>query len=91
MEMEHANSFKTLVYNTSSSFHRTYQEIFDNLSRDNKGVAEQYQLLVDLIFISYMLAESDLPDGKHETGYLQDTLKNYWSSRMSELMQYVLK
>jgi hypothetical protein len=91
MEMEHANSFKTLVYNTSSSFHRTYQEIFDNLSRDNRGVAEQYQLLVDLIFISYMLAESDLPDGKHETGYLQDTLKNYWSSRMSELMQYVLK
>ena len=91
MEMEHANSFKTLVYNTGSSFHKTYQELFDKLAQENREVAQQYQLLVDLIFISFMLAESDLPDGEHETGYLQDTLKNLWSVRMSELMQYVIK
>ena len=91
MEMEHANSFKTLVYNTGSSFHKTYQELFDKLAQENREVAQQYQLLVDLIFISFMLAESDLPDGEHETGYLQDTLKNLWSVRMSELMQYVIR
>lgn len=90
MEMEHANSFKTLVYNTESSFHRAYKDIFDVISNENHETAKQYQLLIDLVFISYMLAESDLPDGKHETGYLQDTLKSFWSFRMSELMQYVL-
>jgi hypothetical protein len=89
MEMKHANSFKTLIYNTNSKFYQSYREIFDKLSQTNNEVANQYQLLIDLIFVSYMLAESDLPAGQHDTTYIQEMFKNFWTNRMSEVLRYV--
>lgn len=90
MDMQHANAFKTLIYNNNSGFRKNYARFFNLLTQKDEKLARDFEVLVDLIFISYMLGESDLPEGKFDTNYFQNTLKQNWTNRMEEIMQYVL-
>ena len=62
MDMQHANAFKTLIYNNNSGFRKNYARFFDVLAQKDEKLSRDFEVLVDLIFISYMLGESDLPE-----------------------------
>ena len=91
MTMYHTNSFKTLIYNSNSGFRKNYSKFFKSLSEKDSQLAEEVEVLVDIILIAYMLGESDLPDGKFETKFFQDNMKQNWAHRMEEIMQYLME
>ena len=90
MEMQHANAFKTLIYNNNSGFRKNYSKFFTVLAQKDDKLARDFEVLVDLIFISYMLGESDIPEGSYNAVFFQNVMKQNWANRMEELMQYVL-
>jgi hypothetical protein len=90
MDMQHANAFKTLIYNNNSGFRKNYAKFFEVLTSKDEKLARDFEVLVDMIFISYMLGESDMPEGKYDTAFFLGVLKHNWSNRMEEIMQYVL-
>lgn len=91
MTMEHANSFKTLIYNSNSGFRKNYSKFFNMLAEKDSHLAKEFEVLVDVIFLSFMLGESDLPDGEFKTKFFQDNIKQSWAMRMEEIMQYLMK
>ena len=91
MTMEHANSFKTLIYNSNSGFRKNYSKFFNILAEKDARLSKEFEVLVDVIFLSFMLGESDLPDGVFKTKFFQDNMKQSWALRMEEIMQYLMK
>jgi hypothetical protein len=91
MTMEHANSFKTLIYNSNSGFRKNYSKFFNILAEKDARLSKEFEVLVDVIFLSFMLGESDLPDGEFKTKFFQDNMKQSWALRMEEIMQYLMK
>jgi hypothetical protein len=91
MDMQHTNAFKTLIYNNNSGFRKNYARFFEVLTDKDEKLARDFEVLIDLIFISYMLGESDMPEGRYDTNFFQSVLKQNWATRMEEIMQYVLK
>jgi hypothetical protein len=91
MDMQHANAFKTLIYNNNSGFRKNYSRFIEALTGKDEKLASDFEVLIDVIFISYMLAESDMPEGKYDTSFFQNVLKQNWANRMEEIMQYLHK
>lgn len=88
IDIEHGNQLKTLFYNTNSTFYKSYEEILNELKGKNLALAEQYKVLIDLIFVGYMLAESNIdPNEKMDGATFANELKAYWSVNMSKILK----
>ena len=55
IDIEHGNQLKTIFYNTNSTFFKAYSVILDELKGENAELANKYRVLMDLIFVGYML------------------------------------
>ena len=88
LDIKHGNGLKTMIYNTNSTFFRAYKEILQELKdRDNK-LAEDYKVLIDLIFVAYMLAESKvIPESVYEGEEFMEDIKNNWSKELSKILK----
>ena len=77
-----------MIYNTNSTFFRAYKEILQELKdRDNK-LAEDYKVLIDLIFVGYMLAESKVePESESEGEEFMEDIKGNWSKELSKILK----
>ena len=77
-----------MIYNTNSTFFRAYSEILEELKdRDNK-LAEDYKVLIDLIFVAYMLAESKVePESVYEGEEFIEDIKGNWSKELSKILK----
>jgi hypothetical protein len=88
IDIEHGNQLKTLFYNTNSTFYKSYIEILNELKNKNESIAEQYKVLIDLIFVGYMLAESNIdPNEKMDGATFTNELKAYWALHMSKILK----
>jgi len=88
IDIEHGNGFKTIFYNTNSTFYRAYKEILEEIKSKNEQVANDYRVLIDLIFVGYMLAESKLdPDEKIDGASFADEIKQYWALDLSKILK----
>lgn len=88
IDIEHGNQLKTLFYNTNSTFYKSYVEILHELKSKNESIAEQYKVLIDLIFVGYMLAESNIdPNEKMDGSSFTNELKAYWALHMSKILK----
>jgi hypothetical protein len=88
IDIEHGNQLKTLFYNTNSTFYKSYAEILNELKNKNEIIAEQYKVLIDLIFVGYMLAESNIdPNEKMDGATFTNELKAYWALHMSKILK----
>jgi hypothetical protein len=88
IDIEHGNQLKTLFYNTNSTFYKSYEEILNELKSKNASLAEQYKVLIDLIFVGYMLAESNIdPNEKMDGASFANELKAYWALNMSKILK----
>jgi hypothetical protein len=88
IDIEHGNQLKTLFYNTNSTFYKSYNEILNELKSKNESLAEQYKVLIDLIFVGYMLAESNIdPNEQMDGGSFTNELKSYWTLHMSKILK----
>jgi hypothetical protein len=88
IDIEHGNQLKTIFYNTNSTFYKAYKDILDELKKQNEGLATNYKVLLDLIFVGYMLAESSIdPNEKMDGASFVDELKQYWSLNLSKILK----
>lgn len=88
IDIEHGNQLKTLFYNTNSTFYKSYVEILEELKLKNGPIAEQYKVLIDLIFVGYMLAESNIdPNESMDGAAFTNELKAYWALHMSKILK----
>jgi hypothetical protein len=88
IDIEHGNGFKTLFYNTNSTFYKAYKKILDEIKSKNEEVASDYRVLLDLIFVGYMLAESKIdPEEQIDGASFTNELKNYWSIDLSKILK----
>jgi hypothetical protein len=88
IDIEHGNQLKTLFYNTNSTFFKAYSEILDELKGENAELANKYRVLMDLIFVGYMLAESTIdPNEKMDGASFTDEIKQYWSINLSKILK----
>jgi hypothetical protein len=88
IDIEHGNHLKTIIYNTNSTFYRAYSEILNNLKEENAVLADKYRVLMDLIFVGYMLAESTIdPNDKMDGASFMDEIKQYWSINLSKILK----
>ena len=88
IDIEHGNQLKTLFYNTNSTFYKAYSEILDELKNENIDLANKYRVLIDLIFVGYMLAESTIdPNEKMDGASFTDEIKQYWSINLSKILK----
>jgi hypothetical protein len=88
IDIEHGNQLKTLFYNTNSTFFKAYREILDELKEENAELANKYRVLMDLIFVGYMLAESTIdPNEKMDGASFTDEIKQYWSINLSKILK----
>lgn len=88
IDMEHGNQLKTLFYNTNSTFYKAYSEILDELRNSNQEIAEKYKVLVDLIFVGYMIAESNIDPNEEMKGIqFANDLKSFWSLNMTKILR----
>jgi hypothetical protein len=88
IDIEHGNQLKTLFYNTNSTFYKSYVEILDELKNKNETLAEQYKVLIDLIFVGYMLAESNIdPNETMDGSTFTNEVKAYWALHMSKILK----
>lgn len=83
--MEQSPSVKALFWNTNSSFYKNYRTLFDEVANQNEENAEEYQFIVDILMVSFMLAESDLSSGQRTSEEWSGELRDRWSLRMTEL------
>ena len=76
------------MYNTNSTFHKEYANILNNLKKDNLEIAEKYKILIDFIFVGYLLAESKIdPNEAVDAKTTMDQLKQYWNMEMVKMMK----
>lgn len=88
IDIEHGNQLKTIFYNTNSIFFKAYTEILNELKNENADLANKYRVLMDLIFVSYMLAESSIdPNEKMDGASFTNELKQYWSINLSKILK----
>jgi hypothetical protein len=88
IDIEHGNQLKTIFYNTNSTFFKAYSEILDELKGENAELANKYRVLMDLIFVGYMLAESTIdPNEKMDGASFTDEIKQYWSINLSKILK----
>lgn len=88
IDIEHGNGFKTLFYNTNSTFYKAYKQILDEIRSKNEQVASDYKVLIDLIFVGYMLAESKIdPDEEIDGASFADEIKQYWALDLSKILK----
>lgn len=88
IDIEHGNQIKTIFYNTNSTFYKAYSEILDELKDKNEEIADNYRVLMDLIFVGYMLAESSIdPNEKMDGASFTDELKKYWAINLSKILK----
>jgi len=88
IDIEHGNQLKTLFYNTNSTFYKAYSEILNELKEQNEELANNYKVLLDLIFVGYMLAESSIdPNEKMDGASFIDELKLHWSLNLTKILK----
>jgi hypothetical protein len=88
IDIEHGNQLKTLFYNTNSTFFKAYSEILEELKVENAELANKYRILMDLIFVGYMLAESTIdPNEKMDGASFINEIKQYWSINLSKILK----
>jgi hypothetical protein len=88
IDIAHGNNLKTLIYNTNSNFYHQYKEILDECSTLNPELARKYRVLFDLVFVSYMLAESQIDPNAEMTGSsFANELKSYWSLQLGKILR----
>lgn len=88
IDIEHGGHLKTLFYNTNSTFYKAYSDILNELKGDNAELANKYRVLMDLIFVGYMLAESTIdPNEKMDGASFTDEIKQYWSLNLSKILK----
>jgi hypothetical protein len=88
IDIEHGNKLKTILYNTNSHFHKEYTNILNDLKRDNLEMAEKYKVLIDFIFVGYLLAESKIdPNETIDAKTTMDLLKQHWNMEMVKMMK----
>jgi hypothetical protein len=88
IDIEHGNQLKTLFYNTNSIFYKAYSEILDELREQHEELADDYRILMDLIFVGYMLAEAQIdPDEKMDGATFANELKQYWAINLSKILR----
>lgn len=88
IDIEHGNQLKTLFYNTNSTFYRAYNEILEELRGQHEELADNYRALMDLIFVGYMLGESQIdPDEEMDGATFADELKQYWALNLSRILK----
>jgi hypothetical protein len=60
----------------------------NELKNKNEVISEQYKVLIDLIFVGYMLAESNIdPNEKMDGATFTNELKAYWALHMSKILK----
>jgi hypothetical protein len=88
IDIEHGNGLKTIFYNTNSTFYKAYSEILNELKEENAELANKYRVLMDLIFVGYMLAESTIdPNDTMDGASFADEIKSYWSINLSKILK----
>lgn len=88
IDIEHGGHLKTLFYNTNSTFYKAYSDILNELKGENVELANKYRVLIDLIFVGYMLAESNIdPNEKMDGSSFTDEIKQYWSLNLSKILK----
>jgi biotin operon repressor len=88
IDIEHGNQLKTLFYNTNSTFYKAYNDILDELKNQNEELATKYKVLLDLIFVGYVLAESSIdPNETMDGASFTDEIKQYWSINLSKILK----
>jgi hypothetical protein len=88
LDIQHGNGLKTLIYNTNSTFFKAYSAILIELEANNKRLAEDYKVLIDLIFVAYMLAESKIDsETSYEGDEFMETIKANWAMELSRILR----
>lgn len=88
IDMEHGNKLKTLFYNTNSTFYQSYKAILEELADRDNELATQYKVLMDLIFVGYMLAEAKIdPEEEIDGAYFTAELKQNWAQMLSKILK----
>lgn len=88
IDIQHGNGLKTMIYNTNSTFYRAYEAILNELKERDNQLAEDYKVLIDLIFVGYMLAESKIePESEYEGEEFMEDIKNNWSRELSKILK----
>lgn len=88
LDIKHGNGLKTLIYNTNSTFYKAYDDILNELKTKDNKLAENYKVLIDLIFVGYMLAESKVdPESEYQGDEYMDDIKNNWARELSKILR----
>ena len=88
LNIVHGNGLKAMTYNTNSTFFKAYEEILDELKQKDNDLAENYRVLVDLIFVGYMLAESKIePKSMYDGEDFLETMKSNWARELSKILK----
>lgn len=88
LDIEHGNGIKTLLYNTNSQFYKALKKMLETINMQNSEVAGKLRVLIDLIFVSYMLAESRIDPNKEMSGQLfMEDLKHFWSREITGIIK----
>lgn len=86
--MEHGNNLKTLLYNTNSTFYKSYRSILDEIEKKDSGIAEDYRILMDLIFVGYMLAEAKIdPEEEFDGATFTTEIKSNWALSLTKILK----
>lgn len=88
ISIDHGNAIKTMFYNTNSTFYKSYKGILEEIESKNKEVANDYRVLIDLIFVGYMLAESSIDPAEEMDGtsFIEE-LKSHWALNLSKILK----
>lgn len=88
LNIVHGNGLKAMTYNTNSTFFKAYEEILNELKTRDNELAENYRVLIDLIFVGYMLAESKIePESQYEGEEFIEDIKSNWSKELSKILK----
>ena len=88
IDIEHGTALKTMFYNTNSTFYKAYKEILDEIKSKNNSIASDYKVLIDLIFVGYMLAESQIdPEEEFDGASFIEELKSNWAISLSKILK----
>jgi hypothetical protein len=85
LDIDHGNGLKTLIYNTNSTFYKAYKEILQELNSD---LANDYKVLIDLIFVAYMLAEDKIDPNEELVGIdFMSSIKSNWALELTKILR----
>lgn len=88
LDIEHGNGYKTLFYNTNSVFFKEYKSILDHIASKNSELAKDYKVLIDLVFVGYMMAESKIdPDENIDGGTFMNEIKSNWANDLARMLK----